>query len=266
MKTYIVYCHKNIGNNKCYIGWTSTTIEKRWKQHCNASKYGSKTCFHAAIRKYGNSLWEHSVLQSCLSYEEACQAEIQWIAKMETCLSHGKKSRGYNQMPGGNGARPGYKGPKYYSPLIRKMMSFRAKNRSPELRYKIGSANRGKKFSQWRIDKMVAGMLGYKHSDETKEKIRSSNLGQKRTAETREKIRISKLGKPMSEVAREKAGKHCQRPVLQYNLNGEFLKEFPSVRLAAFEARVAATNISRACKDKNRTSAGFKWAYKEPTN
>lgn len=262
MKTYIVYCHKNTVNNKCYIGWTSATIEKRWKQHCNSSRYGSKTYFHAAIKKYGDSVWEHHILQNCNNYEEACQAEIQWISDMKTCLLNDEEGCGYNQLPGGAGGRPGYKGPKYYSSITRKMMSVRAQNRSSELRYKVGSANRGKKFSQERINKMIIGRLGYKHSEETKEKIKSSNQGQKRALETREKIRLAKIGKPMSEIAKAKAGKHCQRPVLQYSLDGEFIKEFPSVHTAAIEVHVADTNISKACKDARRSSAGFKWEYK----
>ena len=259
MKTCCVYCHTNTNNNKCYVGWTSTTMEKRWARHCSSSRAGSKSHFHSAIRKWGTECWIHETLEGLLTAEEAKTAEILWIQNKRSHVFTYKEF-GYNETTGGEGCYGCKRSPEY-----RARASVIARNRSPEVRYKTGNANRGKKLSNKHREKISAGMRGNKHSAETKEKIRSSNQGQKRTLETRENIRLAKLGKPMSKAAREKAGKHCQKPVLQYSLRGEFLNEFSSIVLAATTVGVAATNISRSCKDKNRTSAGFKWAYKEPT-
>jgi len=258
MKTYYVYCHTNLNNSKCYVGWTSTTMEKRWKRHCGASKAGSRNHFHAAIRKWGIDCWEHEILESLPTAEEAKLAEILWIQNKKSHI-YTNEGVGYNETLGGEGCAGCKRTAEH-----RAAISYMAKNRSPELRYKIGSANRGKKFSQEYREKIGNSVRGNRHSEETKEKIRSSNQGQKRTSETREKIRRAKLGKPMSPQARAKAGKHCRKPVLQYSLAGALLNEFSSVTLAAKTVGVAATNISKACKGDKRTSAGFKWAYKEP--
>lgn len=50
-------------------------------------------------------------------------------------------------------------------------------------------------------------------------------------------------------------------PILQFSLDGEFIKEYPSVSEAARQLSVSATSISHACHGKVNQSHGFKWAY-----
>lgn len=52
------------------------------------------------------------------------------------------------------------------------------------------------------------------------------------------------------------------KPVLQYDLQGNFIKEFDSVSEAAKAVNRTTTNISSACKRKG-SSGGYKWKYKE---
>ena len=51
------------------------------------------------------------------------------------------------------------------------------------------------------------------------------------------------------------------KPVIQYDINGNYIAEYPSVSAAAKAVNKASTNISSACK-KHGTSAGYKWEYK----
>ena len=53
-------------------------------------------------------------------------------------------------------------------------------------------------------------------------------------------------------------GHKGQRKVAQYDLNNNFIKEFPSFTAAAKEVRVTSSAISSAAK-RNGTSRGFKW-------
>lgn len=52
------------------------------------------------------------------------------------------------------------------------------------------------------------------------------------------------------------------RPVLQFTKEGDFIKEFDAIFLAAEEVNVFSTNIITACKNFNKTSGGYKWKYK----
>ena len=56
------------------------------------------------------------------------------------------------------------------------------------------------------------------------------------------------------------------KPVLQYDLDGTFIKEFKSASEAAKQLNKKINSaISTACKDPTftKTSGGFKWRFKE---
>ena len=53
-----------------------------------------------------------------------------------------------------------------------------------------------------------------------------------------------------------------RKPVLQYDLNGNFIREFISINEACRELNMASTNLSRACRGVLRTLKGYKWKYK----
>ena len=64
------------------------------------------------------------------------------------------------------------------------------------------------------------------------------------------------------DVQKEKYGKH----VLQYSLDGSFIKEFNSLADAAIEVngnRKSKTGIISACKGNQKTAFGYVWKYKE---
>lgn len=51
------------------------------------------------------------------------------------------------------------------------------------------------------------------------------------------------------------------KPVAQYSLDGVFIKQFPSVRLAAKELNLDSSTISKVCKGQNKTHGGFIFKY-----
>ena len=53
------------------------------------------------------------------------------------------------------------------------------------------------------------------------------------------------------------------RPVLQYDLEGNFIKEFPSTQEVQRELKIYQTSISACCRGKLKTAYGFKWKYKK---
>ena len=50
----IIYKHTCVVTNKSYIGYTTKSMEDRWKEHIDMVNLGSKFYFHNAIRKYGS--------------------------------------------------------------------------------------------------------------------------------------------------------------------------------------------------------------------
>lgn len=51
-------------------------------------------------------------------------------------------------------------------------------------------------------------------------------------------------------------------PILQYSLDGEFIKEWHGAKTAAKDLNVYSTGICRCLKGKNNTAYGYIWKYK----
>ena len=94
-------------------------------------------------------------------------------------------------------------------------------------------------------------MFGKKHTLETIEKCRLAAKKQIHTKESKDKKSIAFKGEKNPRAL----------AVIQYSKNGNYIKEFPYIRLAKKET--GATNISAACKGRIKTSGGFIWKYKK---
>lgn len=103
-----------------------------------------------------------------------------------------------------------------------------------------------------------SGTTGMKHSEESKRKISeglkghiSPNKGKKQSKETCDKKSKSMVGV-------------MNKPILQYDLQDNFIKEWPSISEAYLSLNKKITNgcINLACKGKIKTAFGYKWKYK----
>ena len=95
-KKFFVYRHISKTTGKCYIGYTSKSIETRWKKHLQHVLEGSEYHFHRAIRLYGKDDWFTEKLGEFNSAEEALKAEAHWINHFSSC----KPDFGYNSTTG----------------------------------------------------------------------------------------------------------------------------------------------------------------------
>ena len=154
---YTVYMHKNKTNGKVYIGITGQNPKIRWN---NGIGY-RKTYFSNAIKKYGWDGFEHIILYSGLTKEEACKKEIELIEKYHS----NDKEHGYNIANGG-AINNGY-------------------HISDERKKHLSEINTGEKHPQYHVHR----------SDETKKKISESRKGIKFTDEHRKKLSDAKKGK-----------------------------------------------------------------------
>lgn len=117
---------------------------------------------------------------------------------------------------------------------------------SEETRKKIGNANRRPKPEGF----------GAKPED-YKDKISKIHKGKKISEETRIKISNSKKGHS-SESQKQKISK----PILQYDLQGNFIREWRSSKEAGVTLNVSSGSITNALKGRCKTMNGFIWKYK----
>lgn len=166
-QTYCVYIHRNIINDKRYIGQTSQNpVSRRWGFKGNGYKCNEH--FYNAIQKYGWDNFEHIIYQDSLTLEEANEIEEELIIKYDTL----NPEHGYNMKHGGsNGA------------LL------------PEQIERLRLANTGKVMSEDSKRKLSESKMGHSVSEETRQILREKNLGHTHSEETKQKIAKKHIGK-----------------------------------------------------------------------
>jgi group I intron endonuclease len=101
MKRWTIYCHTHTETDRKYVGVTSQTMEKRWKNHIHAAmKSKGRWHFSNAIRKYGPEAFESKVIEVWDTLEKANEREKYWIKRLDTR----NPEKGFNLAPGGNHA------------------------------------------------------------------------------------------------------------------------------------------------------------------
>lgn len=113
-----------------------------------------------------------------------------------------------------------------------------------------------------------------KMSEEAKRKISEANKGRPHTKEQTEKIRQALLGQKRSDKTRAAVSRGARnraniKPVLQYDLDGNFIKEWPSVLKAAEGLNIKVRNrskIYRCCNGYAAHSVGYVWRWKDDNN
>ena len=221
---YTVYQHKNKINGKIYIGITSQKPEQRWgSQGCN---YKSSPHFYSAIQKYGWDNFEHNILFTDLTKEQACLKEQELIKEYNSM----NREFGYNSTSGGD---------------IFTM--------NEETKQKISQAMIGNQNG-----------LGHPCSEEKKEKISNAQKGRKFTEEHKQKLSEAAKNRhvPCSEekkqILKEKSHKksvYCE----------ELDKIFESVQECSRQLGIHATNISKLCNGRGKTLKGYHLRYYNDT-
>lgn len=260
--SYIVYKHTS-PSNKVYIGITYQNPERRWREG-KAYKYNKH--FTNAINKYGWDNFQHEILYTNLTKEEAEQKEIELIAYYDST----NQDKGYNLDRGGNsvgkhseeskkkmsehkrGKYIGEKNPFYgkvHTDEVKTIISEKAKER---LKDKRNHPCYGKPMAESIKKKLLEINKGKCLSEETKKKISAANVGELN----------SMYGKTHTEEARKKISEARKIKVWQYSKDGEFINEWDSATDVELELGIRHSKISECCKNKVRTAGGYIWRYK----
>lgn len=150
-RCWFVYVHINKINGKKYVGITSKPPEDRWGNE--GYRYRNQP-FYRAIKKYGWDNFDHEIIASNLTREEANNFEKKLIEELNTHINNGY---GYNSTMGGDGIL-------------------------------------GHHHSEETKEKMRACKIGIKFSDEHRRKIGESNRGKTHSEESKIKMSLSRMG------------------------------------------------------------------------
>jgi group I intron endonuclease len=152
------------------------------------------------------------------------------------------------------------------------------------------------RFLGFRLLNICDGGEGITFTQEIKDKISKSNTGKIRSRETKERLsRLNKIGangtkgRPHSEEhkrylsiklkghAVSESTKplisaslfHKRKAIIQLDMDGNILKEWPSITQASEITQVSKGHIIKCCKEKKdgegyiaKSAGGFKWKYK----
>lgn len=264
--TYCVYIHTNKINGKKYIGQTinGEAPNKRW---LNGKGYINCTYFYKAIQKYGWDNFEHEVIASNLTQEEANHFEELLIEKFETI----NPDKGYNLKSGGENN-------KLSEATKRKIGdSNKGKIISDEQKKRISEAQTGRHLTQEHKTIIANANKGKILSNETKLKIGQSaigrNIGRKHSKEELEKMRQKRKphdksgdtsnykGRAVGSKTKKENPAYHKKMVMQFEMDGKLIAAYESVMEASRQTGINDGNISRCCNGHTRTAGGYIWLF-----
>ena len=95
------------------------------------------------------------------------------------------------------------------------------------------------------------------HIDENKENNSVSNLNLMTPKEN------TNWGTGIERQIMKRVNGKKSKPVLQYDLEGNFIKKYPSISEAQRITGVFKANIIKCCKGKQNKTGGYKWRYEK---
>ena len=115
----------------------------------------------------------------------------------------------------------------------------------------------------WEVNK------GKKHSEATIEKMKEwwSENAKPRSFETIQKITQTKKQNPRNTtpelIEKYRQTSTLKKPIYQFSINGDFIKEFESINDAARLLGIRNDGISACLRERQKSSGGYVWKYKK---
>ena len=240
-------------NNKVYIG-QSINIEIRKKYYLNLNKCKKQPKLYNSLKKYGFDQHIFEIIEEC-NLDQLNEREIYW------------KQYYLNQVNGD-----------WDKVLFCNLFDTGGGPKTEEHRKKISKSRKGRKYSDDTKRKMSDAKKGRKYNENHKNQMSLAKkgnqyrLGSKMSDEA--KYKISKANsKPKPEGFKDKIISNKERgykislskqkSVLQYDLHGNFIKEWSSAKEAElYFGKGKADNIAGCCRGISKTAYKYKWTYK----
>ena len=165
-RKYSVYTITCLINKKIYIGYTKHSIQHRFKQHINKSKYNVINKFLNAIRYYGSENFRVELLISVNNKEDALKNEVRFINEYNSIKN------GYNTSKGGTDGSTGQKKGYILSEGHKKNISLNHHDIKGER-----NPFYGKKHTEESKKKLSEALKGRVFTEEWREKLSEANKG-----------------------------------------------------------------------------------------
>ena len=251
-RTYYIYIHKNKINGEVYVG-KSVNPKHRWGK--NGSQYLLKrkstgTFLHpkfaSAILEYGWDNFDHMIVDKTDNSYESILLEIKYIDMYDSI------NNGYNIMRGSSNHNETF--------IERCKQRSKGANNQKSRKIIMKDFKTNKKLKYFECANDAARLLGFSDGKH----IIDCCLGKRKYAfgygweyydgNKFEEVKDYSIFKTDSYV-------NGNVPVLQYDINGNFLREFSSIKEAKLYS--GSNTICLCCKGKRKTAAGFIWKYKD---
>lgn len=231
-----IYKITNLITNKCYIGQTiRKNVNQRWNEHKRGRSCGNETdksLIKNSIKKYGQDNFKFEIICICFD-DDLNRFEIDYISKLNTI-----NPNGYNIHSGGCQGKIKRGIVKHTEEHKRKCIEGRKKYYA-----EFGHPTKGRKHTEEHKIYISKKLKEYYSIHEQKYK------GVPHTEQYKENMRKAKKNEMIS--------------VIQLDLDGNFIKEYDSVRGAAKELDLKCnSSISLACRNYNKTCKKYRWMYK----
>ena len=260
-----VYTITNLINNKIYVG-CAFKIKRRIRAHYNSLKNNKHRNgrLQNSWNKYGKENFIFEILEECtidLIYSQECF----WINMLDSCNS----KYGYNINSGNPYNKPTiYRctGEKNYffgkkgelSPMFGKKGNKQSKewiqNSANTRKRKVNQLTlKGVFIKEWAGLRDIEKTLNIKNSNislccSKSQKTAGGFKWEYATNEPRKKRKYSMIKN--------------RKPILQFDLENNFIKEWSSIADGARALNLTASHIGSCCLGKRNTHGNFKWKYK----
>ena len=245
-KQYIlgtIYLFINKTNNKVYVGQTYNSYLCRWTAHRNAQ---DTFYFHTAIRKYTWDNFDKYVLEQTESYlntEDNIKIVNNWLNERE---------KYYIQLFNSNNEKYGYN------------LTLGGKDSYPNFNQINNSSNKysGKKVEQYDLEGNLVKIW-----DSVKEIYTTTEFKNDGISDCSKGLRDSYKGYKWKIINTKKDIKYnpitAAKSILQYDINGNFIKRFDSGESVKRELGIDAHLVRGCCNKVYNTSKGFIWIFQQ---
>jgi hypothetical protein len=260
---YYLYRHIRLDKNQPFyigIGTKPDIVKGKIHEYSRAfSKTQRNKFWHNITNK---TTYEVEILFECDDYNFIQIKEIEFISIYGRICN--KSGILVNFSEGGN-SRKGF----IHSQEVKNKISKGNKGKimSQESRDRLSKSTKGRIISKEQRINISKALIGKKQSKETIEKRKISNkgklIGRKTSEEVKKKQSLARLGKRPLQSSIEKSAKSRWKSVHQYDLKGNFIREWESLKNIEVTTGFFATEISRCCNNKQNHYKKFLWKFKQ---